>query len=73
MEEDAFVRPSDLGLFSSFPLVRSEGKIGDRVVVAFFEKRQQVIRLSGLYPRFRRRRYKRESSLSMSLLREQSW
>ena len=44
MEEDALVQPSDLGLLFSFPLVRSEGKIGDRVVDAFFEKRQQVDR-----------------------------
>ncbi len=44
VEEDALVRPSDLGLLFSFPLVRSEGKIGDRVVDAFFEKRQQVDR-----------------------------
>ena len=42
VEEDALVRPSDLGLLFSFPLVRSEGKIGDRVVDAFFEKRQQI-------------------------------
>jgi hypothetical protein len=44
VEEDALVWPSDLGLLFSFPLVRSEGKIGDRVVDAFFEKRQQVNR-----------------------------
>ncbi len=44
VKEDALVWPSDLGLLVSFPLVRSEGKIGDRVVDAFFEKRQQVDR-----------------------------
>ncbi len=36
VKEDALVRPSNLGLLFSFPLVRSEGKIGDRVVDAFF-------------------------------------
>jgi hypothetical protein len=28
----------------SFPLLWREGKIGDRVIDAFFEKRQQIIR-----------------------------
>ena len=44
VEKDALIRPSNLGLLFSFPLLRREGKIGDRVIDAFFEKKQQVIR-----------------------------
>ena len=44
VEKYALIQPSDLGLLFGFPLLRREGKIGDRVVDAFFEKRQQFIR-----------------------------
>jgi hypothetical protein len=44
VEKDTAIRPSDLGLLFSFPLLRREGKIGDCVIDAFFKKRQQVIR-----------------------------
>ena len=44
MEEYAFIQPTDLGFLSGFPLLRREGKIGDRIVNAFFEERQYFIR-----------------------------
>ena len=44
VEKYALIEPSNLGLLSGFPLLWREGKIGDRVGDAFFEKRQQFIR-----------------------------
>ena len=44
VEKNALIQPSNLGLLFSFPLLWREGKIGDCIIDAFFEKRQQIIR-----------------------------